>query len=213
MVAPSAGAPSGGLSGGGGAHYLHEHNVVADAGVGISFAVDHPFSVTRLRAGGPADKTGVIKVGDMLEQVEHVSLQPHLTGDQVRALVIGPKDSVVELHFRESPKRTPAGVYRVRLIRQPADLQGLAAAATSLDETRGAMAISKAAVEAQAAAEAKAKAKAEATAAAEEAAAEKAAADAKVVIFANIGQCLACVWCKSIVCKNQNLGRDAIFKS
>jgi hypothetical protein len=195
MVAPSAGAPSGGVSEGGGAHYLHEHNVVADAGVGISFAGDHPFSVTRLRAGGPADKTGVIKVGDLIEKVDNVSVQPHLTGDQMRALVIGPKDSVVELHFRESPKRTPAGAYRVRLIRQPADLQGLTAAATSLDEKRGAMAISKEAVEAKAAAEAKAKAEAEATAAAEKAAAEraaaeKAAADAKVVILANIRQCL-----------------------
>jgi hypothetical protein len=111
---------------------------VADAGVGIDFARRHPFSVTRLRAGRPAEKSGVIKVGDMLEKVDNVPVQPHLTGDQVRALVIGPKDSVVELHFRENPKRTPAGAYRVRLIRQPADLQGLATAATSLNEIRGA---------------------------------------------------------------------------
>jgi hypothetical protein len=137
MVAQSAGSPSGGASGG--AHYLHEHNVVADAGVGIDFAGDHPFSVKRLRGGGPAEKAGVIKVGDLLEQVDNVSLQPHLTGDQVRALVIGPEDSVVELHFRENPKRTPAGAYRVRLMRQPADLHGLTAAATSLDEKRGVM--------------------------------------------------------------------------
>jgi hypothetical protein len=118
---------------------LHEHNIVADAGVGIDFGRRHPFSVTRLRAGRPAEKSGVIKVGDMLEKVDNVPVQPHLTGDQVRALVIGPKDSVVELHFLENPKRTPAGAYRVRLIRQPADLQGLTAAATSLNEIRGAM--------------------------------------------------------------------------
>jgi hypothetical protein len=82
--------------------------------------------------------------------------------------------------------------------------------------------ISKAVAEAKAAAEAKAKAEAEAKAAAEKAAAEKAAAEkaaaekaaayAKVVLLANIRQCLACVCCKSIVCKNQNIGRDAIFK-
>jgi hypothetical protein len=137
-VAPSAGEPSGGASGGG-ALYLHEQNVVAVAGVGIDFARRHPFSVTRLRAGRPAEKSGVIKVGDMLEEVDNVPLQPHLTGDQVRALVIGPKDSVVEMHFRENPKRTPPGAYRVRLIRQPADLQGLTAAATSLDEIGGVM--------------------------------------------------------------------------
>jgi hypothetical protein len=177
MVAPSAGAPSGGVSGGGGAHYLHEHNVVADAGVGIIFAGDHPFSVKILLAGGPAEKSGVIKVGDMLEKVDKVTLQPHLTGDQVRALVNGPKDSMVELQFRESPKRTPPGAYRVRLYRKPADLQGLTAAATSLDETRGAMVISKAAAEARAAAEANAKAEAEAKAAAEKEAAEEAAAE------------------------------------
>ena len=61
----------------------------------------------------------------MLVKVDKVTLQPYNTGDQVRALVIGPKDSVVELQFRENPKRTPLGAYRVRLIRQPADLGGL----------------------------------------------------------------------------------------
>jgi hypothetical protein len=100
--------------------YLHQYNGVAYAGVGIDFAGRHPFTIRRLRAGGPAEKIGVIKVGDMLEEVDHVPLQRHLTGDQVRALVIGPKDSVVELHFRENPKRTPPGAYHVRLIRQPA---------------------------------------------------------------------------------------------
>jgi hypothetical protein len=107
------------------ARYLREHNVVADAGVGIDIADRHPFVLKELRAGGPAEKTLVIKVGDMLEKVDKVTLKPKYTGDQVRALVIGPKDSVVELQFRENPKRTPLGAYRVRLIRQPADLGGL----------------------------------------------------------------------------------------
>ncbi len=86
-------------------------------GVGITFARCHPFIVKRLRAGGLAEKKGVIKVGDLLEKVDKAPLQPHLTSDQVRAMVIGPKNSVVEMQFRENPKRTPAGAYHVRLIR------------------------------------------------------------------------------------------------
>ena len=100
------------------ARYLREHKVVADAGVGIDIADRHPFVVSGLRAGGPAEKTQVIKVGDMLDKVDKVTLQPYNTGDQVRALVIAPKHSAVELQFRENPQRTPPGAYRVRLIRQ-----------------------------------------------------------------------------------------------
>ena len=107
------------------AYNLPEHNVVAEAGVGIDIAECHPFMVNGLRAGGPAEKTGVIKVGDLLEKVDNVSLQPHLTGDQVRALVIGPEGSVVELHFLENPQRTHRRNYRVRLIRKAPNPGGL----------------------------------------------------------------------------------------
>jgi hypothetical protein len=61
--------------------------------------------------------------------------------------------------------------------------------------------ISKAAAKAKAAAEAKAKAEAEAKAATQKAAAEKEAAEAKVVILANIRQCLCvCICSKNAVC-------------
>ena len=107
------------------AYNLPEHNVVAEAGVGIDIAECHPFMVNGLRAGGPAEKTGVIKVGDLLAMVDNLPLQPHLTGDQVRSLVIGPEGSVVELHFLENPQRTHRGDYRVRLIRKAPNPGGL----------------------------------------------------------------------------------------
>ena len=39
-------------------------------------------------------------------------------------MVIGPIGSVVELQFREMPKRTERGAFRVRLVRQAADQGG-----------------------------------------------------------------------------------------
>ena len=51
-------------------------------------------------------------------------LTTHVPYHQVRTLVIGPVGSVVELQFREVPKRTECGAYRVRLIRMAAELGG-----------------------------------------------------------------------------------------
>lgn len=106
------------------AAYLREHGAVAEAGVGMTIAESHPFTVIEMRAGGPAEKTGVIKAGDELQKVDTQALQHHLTGPQVRALVIGPVGSIVELQFREMPRRTERGAYRVRLVRQAADCGG-----------------------------------------------------------------------------------------
>ena len=106
------------------ARYLQEHGAVAEAGVGMNIAERHPFKVIDMRPGGPALKTGVIKCGDELQKVDGVMLTASLTGEQVRALVIGGVGSVVELQFKEMPPRTERGAFRVRLVRQSADQGG-----------------------------------------------------------------------------------------
>ena len=68
------------------ARYLRQEGAVAEAGVGITIADVYPFRVTDMREGGPAQKTAVIRVGDDLQKVDGKTLQPHLSGAQVRAL-------------------------------------------------------------------------------------------------------------------------------
>ena len=91
-----------------------------EAGVGITIAEVHPFYVVDIRPGGPAQMGGCICVGDMLQKVDGHELTRTMTGNDVRAKVIGPVETVVELMFRENPRRTERGAYRVRLRRQAA---------------------------------------------------------------------------------------------
>jgi len=107
------------------ARYLREHGQPPDAGVGMTIADAFPFSVIEMRPNGPAHKTGVIKPGDQLVKVDGLNMTRQLTGAQVRSAVVGPEGSVVELQFQEIPRRTEKGAFRVRLVRQSADKDGV----------------------------------------------------------------------------------------
>ena len=105
--------------------YLQEHSAVQEAGVGMNIWVRHPFRVIDMQSSGPALKTGVIKCGDELQKVDGVMLTAGFTGEQVRTLIIGVMNSVVELQFKEMPQRTERGAFRVRLVRIAADQGGI----------------------------------------------------------------------------------------
>ena len=68
--------------------------------------------------------TCVLHISSAAPPCARFLLTTHVPYHQVRTLVIGPVGSVVELQFREVPKRTERGAYRVRLMRQAAELGG-----------------------------------------------------------------------------------------
>mmetsp|Transcript_19511 Transcript_19511/g.64718 ORF Transcript_19511/g.64718 Transcript_19511/m.64718 type:complete len:762 (+) Transcript_19511:65-2350(+) len=100
--------------------YLEKHGVIPEAGVGMTITEKYPFEVILLVPGGPAERTGIIKVGDILHSIDGKQIGSNFTGDQVRAAVIGPVGTQVELKFQEGkPKRSVHGAYIARLLRAP----------------------------------------------------------------------------------------------
>jgi len=106
--------------------YLEKHGIVPEAGVGMTITEKYPFEVMHLVSGGPAERTGIIRVGDILHSIDGKQIGSNFTGDQVRAAVIGPVGTQVELKFQEGkPKRSAHGAYIAKLLRAPPSDHGI----------------------------------------------------------------------------------------
>ena len=100
--------------------YILSNNRLPDAGPGITFSGEAPFTILHMRADGPAkeaQKQGLIRVNDVLEQVNNVSVAP-LSSNYVRVLLLGPPGTKIILQCRENPPRTALGRYRIALRRK-----------------------------------------------------------------------------------------------
>ena len=91
----------------------------ASANIGMHVSVlGTVVSVKSLSSGGSAERAGVIKVGDVLREVDGQMLRSDITHDQIRKLLRGPTGSMVKLKFRENPTRTEKGKYSVKVVRE-----------------------------------------------------------------------------------------------
>ena len=92
------------------------------ATIGLTITDAFPFTVVSVLPESPSAKGGFIQAGHELHKIDSSRLQAHMTGDQVRSMLVGPSGSVVELVFTskaaDSQGQPSKTAFRVKLKRK-----------------------------------------------------------------------------------------------